>query len=180
MQASKGRSAEASTQARSVTGTWISVYLRNTSPGVSSWELNLACDHISSCQRGASHLKCDVCLRPNLGWRDLKVWLFVYKIHTDQFFTFLSLVTRQTLTYWLVYPDDALSSILTIKIIARAGTREDHGRRELAEQATKEQGENKEIRFSWTASVRWELAALLVTVKVYFHFYLYPSGQVHV
>lgn len=82
------------------------------------------------------NLKSDVCLRPNLGGGDLKVRLFVDKIHTDQFFTLLSLVARQTLAYWLIYPDDALSSVLTIKIITGAGPRENHGRRKLTEQAT--------------------------------------------
>lgn len=82
------------------------------------------------------NLKCDVRLRPNLGRRNLKIRLFVYEIHTDQFFTLFSLIARQTLTYWLVYSDNALSSILTIKIITGAGTREDHGWRKLTEQAT--------------------------------------------
>lgn len=82
------------------------------------------------------NLQSDVRLRPNLGRRNLKIRLFVYKIHTDQFFTLLSLVARQTLAYWLIYPDDALSSILTIKIITGAGTREDHGWRKFTEQAT--------------------------------------------
>lgn len=40
------------------------------------------------------NLKSDVCLRPNLGGRDLKIRLLVYKIHTDQFFTLLALVSR--------------------------------------------------------------------------------------
>lgn len=82
------------------------------------------------------NLKSDVRLRPNLGRRNLKIRLLVYKIHTDQLFTLLSLVARQTLAYWLIYSDDALSSILTIKIITGAGTREDHGRRKFTEQAT--------------------------------------------
>lgn len=82
------------------------------------------------------NLKTDVRLRPNLGRRNLKIRLLVYKIHTDQFFTLLSLVARQTLAYWLIYPDDTLSSILTIKIITGTGTREDHGWRKFAEQAT--------------------------------------------
>lgn len=82
------------------------------------------------------NLKSDVCLRPDLGRRDLKIRLFVHKIHTDQFFTLFSLVARQTLAYWFIDPDDALSSILTVKIITGAGTGENHGRRKLTEQAT--------------------------------------------
>ena len=80
---------------------------------------------------GESYLKSDICLRPNLGRRDLKIRLFVYKVHTDQFFTLLSLVARQTLAYWFIYPDDALSSILTIKIITGAGTRERRDRKSV-------------------------------------------------
>ena len=87
---------------------------------------------------GEPYLKSDVCLRPDLGGRDLKIRLFVYKIHTDQFFTLFSLVARQTLAYWFIDPDDALSSILTVKIITGAGTGENHGRRKLTEQATAE------------------------------------------
>ena len=87
---------------------------------------------------GEPYLKSDVCLRPDLGGRDLKIRLFVYKIHTDQFFTLFSLVARQTLAYWLIDPDDALSSILTVKIITGAGTRENHGWRKLTKQATEE------------------------------------------
>lgn len=80
-------------------------------------------------------------MRPNLGRRDLKIGLLVYKIHTNQLLTLLPLVARQTLTYGLIYPDDALSSILTLKIVTGAGSREDHGRRKFTEQATKEKRE---------------------------------------
>jgi len=68
----------------------------------------------------------------------LKIRLFVDKIHADQLFTLLSLVARQTLADGLIYPDDALGSILTIKVITGAGSREDHGWRKFTEQATKE------------------------------------------
>ena len=56
----------------------------------------------------------------------------------SKFFTLFSLVARQTLAYWFIDPDDALSSILTVKIITGAGTGETHGRRKLTEQATAE------------------------------------------
>ena len=97
-------------------------------------------NQLSSLER-TTHLKCNVRLRPDLGGRNLEIGLFVYKIHTDQFLTLLPQVARQALAYWLIDPDDALSSILTIKIITGAGAREDHGWRKLTEQATgKEKG----------------------------------------
>lgn len=68
---------------------------------------------------GEPYLKSDVCLRPDLGRRDLKIRLFVHKIHTDSFSHF-SPGSRQTLAYWFIDPDDALSSILTVKIITGA------------------------------------------------------------
>lgn len=90
---------------------------------------------------GEPYLKWDVRLRPNLGRRNLKIGLLVHKIHTNQLLTLLALVAGQTLAYGLIYPDDALSSILTLKIVTGAGSREDHGRRKLTEQATKEKTE---------------------------------------
>lgn len=95
-------------------------------------------NQLSSLER-TTHLKCNVRLRPDLGGRNLEIGLFVYKIHTDQFFTLLPQVARQALAYWLIDPDDALSSVLTIKIITGAGAREDHGWRKLTEQATGKQ-----------------------------------------
>ena len=98
---------------------------------------------------GEPYLKSDVCLRPDLGGRDLKIRLFVYKIHTDQFFTLFSLVARQTLTYWLIDPDDALSSILTVKIITGAGTRENHRWRKFTKQATEDETEVSQRPTAW-------------------------------
>lgn len=97
----------------------------------------------------------------------MKIRLFVYKIHTNQLFTLLSLVAWQTLAYWLIYPDDALGTILAIKIITGAGTREDHGWRKFAEQATVAFGADARIAIHGICAVGSVFAfVILAVIKV--------------
>lgn len=125
------------------------------------------------------YLESDIGLRMNLGWGNLQIGFFVHKIYADKLFTFIALVTWQTLTDWLIGFDDALSSILTFIIITWAGARQNHWWWKLTEEATrcKQRHNNvKQVILQVWLTLEWG-GGRHVSLN---SSHLYPSGHMHV
>lgn len=85
-------------------------------------------------REGKRHLQANVGLGREEVRGQLQVRLAAHKVHGNQRVAALALVAVQTLAAGVRPGHHALRPVQALVVVARAGAREDHGRRELAEQ----------------------------------------------
>lgn len=85
---------------------------------------------------GKRHLQADVGLRREEIRGQLQVRLAAHEVDRDERLAAIALVAVQTLAAGVRADHHALCPVQALVVVARAGAREHHGRRELAEQPT--------------------------------------------
>lgn len=79
------------------------------------------------------YLQADVCLRGQETGRKLQVRPAVHEVDTDERLAVVALVAMETLAPGVRSRYNTLRTVEALVVVAGAGARKDHGRRELAE-----------------------------------------------